>query len=31
MFLCYTHAASEGKVLLTENINIHASGELDGL
>ena len=32
MFLCYTHASSEAKVSLAENINIHAcGGELDGL
>ena len=32
MFLCYTHAPSEAKVSLTENINIHAcGGELDRL
>ena len=32
MFLCYTHAISEAKVSLTENINIHTYGfELDGL
>ena len=32
VFLCYTHAPSEAKVSLTENINIHAcGGELDGL
>ena len=26
VFLCYTHAPSEAKVLLTENINTHACG-----
>ena len=32
VLLCYTHALSEAKVLLTENVNIHAcGGELDGL
>ena len=32
VLLCYTHAPSEAKVLLTENVNIHAcGGELDGL
>ena len=32
VFLCYTHAPSEAKVSLTENINIHAcGGELDRL
>ena len=32
MFLCYTHAPSEAKVSLTENVNINACGdELDGL
>ena len=30
VFLCYTHAPSEAKVSLTENINIHVcGGELD--
>ena len=30
VFSCYTHAPSEAKVSLTENINIHAcGGELD--
>ena len=32
LFLFYTHAPSEAKVSLTENINIHTCGlELDGL
>ena len=32
VFLCYTHAPSEVKVSLTENVNINAcGGELDGL
>ena len=32
VFLCYTHAISEAKVSLTENINIHTCGlELDRL
>ena len=32
VFLCYTHAPSEAKVSLTENVNINAcGGELDGL
>ena len=32
VFLCYTHAPSEAKVSLTENVNINACGdELDGL